>query len=306
VEIAFVGDIMLDRNVGARIDRDGPRAVLKSVRGVLREADLTVGNLETPLGTTGTRAPKRFTFLSDPETVEVLTDGGFDLVSLANNHILDYGPTALRSTTDILDQAGIAHVGVGENSRQAHAPTTIEVGGQRIAFLAYLNMPVERSGFDSRSWTAGPDSPGVAWGEPDRVAEDVTAASARADQVIVLLHSGWEKTETLSPEQQALGRAALRAGATAVVGAHPHRLQAHGYADRSFVAWSLGNFVFDYPDGTPETASAVLHLTLEVSGVNEARWTPVRIVNGYPRAQDPDTDGAQIMQTIERLAVTDR
>lgn len=304
ITLAVVGDIMMDRGVGERIDAEGTRGVLDSVRDELTSADLTIGNLETPIGEQGTRAAKRFAFLSDPATVEVLTDGGFDLVTLANNHILDYGVTGMQSTQTLLDDAGIRHVGVGRNEAQAHRPTTLEVGGMRLAFLAYLNMPVERSGFDAGTWTAGADTPGVAWGEPDRVASDVAAARADADHVIVLLHSGWEKTETLSPEQQDLGNAALDAGASAVLGSHPHRLQSWTEQDGRLVAWSLGNFVFDYPTGTPETDSAILHLKLDAEGVTEVDWTPVSIIRGFPVALDPATDGAAAMEAIDDLGAT--
>lgn len=304
ITLAVVGDIMLDRWVVERIDDEGTRAVLDGVRDELTSADLTIGNLETPIGDGGTRADKRFAFLSDPSTVDVLTDGGFDLVSLANNHILDYGVTDMQSTQALLDDAGIRHVGVGRDEAQAHRPTVLEVGGLRLAFLSYLNIPVERSGFDASTWTAGPDTPGLAWGDPDRVAEDVEAARSGADHVIVLLHSGWEKTETLSPEQQALGHAALDAGATAVLGSHPHRLQSYTKQDGQFVAWSLGNFVFDYPTGTPETDSAILRLTLDAEEVTDVDWVPVSIVRGFPVVLDPATDGAAAMRAIERLEAT--
>lgn len=303
VSLAVVGDIMLSRAVGERMDSDGTEAVLAGVREQLRDADLTIGNLESPLCEGGTPAPKRFTLKADPVGLEVLEDGSFDVLSLANNHILDYGSECMDSTIELLDDAGIDHVGAGASIDEAREPLIVESKGMRIAFLSYVQMPVERSGFDSRTWTATTDSPGLPWATPEVITEDVEAATSQADHVIVLLHSGWEKTETLSPEQQAAGEAALEAGATAVLGAHPHRLQAHHDEDGSFVAWSMGNFVFDYPDGTPESDSAILHLTLGPEGVTKHEWTPIIIQDGFPKALDPDEgDGARILATLDRMS----
>ena len=302
VRLAVVGDIMLSRAVGERMEQDGTEAVLAGVRDQLHDADLTVGNLESPLCTDGTPAPKRFLLKADPVGLEVLQDGSFDVLSLANNHILDYGPECMRSTIERLDGAGIGHVGAGNTLKEAGEPLFVESNGMRIAFLSYLQMPVERSGFDSRTWTATEDSPGLPWGTPEAITEDVEAATPEADHVIVLLHSGWEKTETLSPEQQANGEAALASGATAVLGAHPHRLQAHHEEDGQFVAWSMGNFVFDYPDGTPESDSAVLHLTIDPEGVKAHEWTPVLIQGGFPVAVEPDGAGERILDHLDRTS----
>lgn len=304
VELAVVGDLMLSRDVGDRMQREGTAAVLDGVRDQLVDADLTVGNMESPLCTGGQQAPKRYLLKSDPVGLEVLQDGSFDVVSLANNHILDFGAECMDSTIDLLDGAGIAHAGAGTSIDAAREPVFVESNGMRIAFLSYLRMPIEAGGFDSQTWTATPDSPGVAWADPEVITEDVAAATPQADHVIVLLHSGWEKTDTLSPEQQESGNAALAAGATAVLGAHPHRLQAHHLADDgTFVAWSMGNFVFDYRNGTPESDSAVLHLTLGPDGVKKHEWTPVLIQDGFPVAVDPDEgEGARILNHLDAMS----
>ncbi|WP_256837659.1 CapA family protein [Ornithinimicrobium faecis] len=304
VRLAVVGDIMLGRKVGDRIQAQGTDAVLAGVREELHDADLTIGNLESPLCSGGTADDKAYPLRADPSSLDVLTDGSFDLVSLANNHILDFGPECMDSTTGLLEQADIAHVGVGQTIEAAREPVILESNGMRIAFLAYLQMPVERNGFDSQEWTATDTTPGLAWADPTVIAEDVQAAQTDADHVIVLLHSGFESTEHLSPEQQAAGNAALGAGATAVLGAHPHQLQAaHGRDDGSLVAWSLGNFVFDYPNGWTESDSAVLHLTLGPEGVRESAWSPVLIQDGFPTAVSPDeAAGARILGEVDRMS----
>nr|WP_306254855.1 CapA family protein [Ornithinimicrobium cryptoxanthini] len=304
VRLAVVGDIMFARNVGDRIQSEGTGAVLAGVREELHDADLTIGNLESPLCSGGTPAPKGYPFQAAPSSVDVLTDGSFDLVSLANNHILDFGEECMDSTTRLLQEAGIAHGGVGATIDEAREPVVLERHGMRISFLSYLQMPVEQGGFDAQSWTATSTSPGLAWADPEAIREDVTAAQTEADHVIVLLHSGFESTEHLSPEQQAAGNAALEAGATAVLGSHPHQLQAaQERSDGSFIAWSLGNFVFDYPTGATESDTAVLHLTLGPDGVRETSWSPVLIQDGFPVAVPPSqAAGARILSELDRMS----
>lgn len=304
VTLAVVGDMMFDRRVETTIDSRGQDAVMAEVRDHLRGADLAVGNLETPLGIGGERAGKRFAFLSDPSSTDILLDGGFDLVTLANNHILDYGVTAMNSTERALDDAGIAHVGVGANATAARKPVIVEVGGQRIAFLGYFQLAARNSDIDYTTWIAGPQKAGVAWGYPDVIAEDVQQARREADHVIVLLHSGRELGSIeLTDDQQAAGNAALAAGATAVLGHHPHVLQGWERSDDQFVAWSLGNFVFDFPNGTPQTDSAILNLTLDGDGVKDFSWTPVRIVDTFPQIVNPLVSGQPIMDTLDDLRI---
>lgn len=303
VTLAVVGDIMLARGVGNRIDRQGAGAVLAGVRDDLLDADLTVGSLESPVGEGGDPANKAYTFLAETDTIDVLTDGSFDVVSLANNHILDHGIVGMTSTEDLLDDAGIKHVGSGADDTAAHAPVFVETQGMRIAFLGYLNTGLERGGFATETWAAGPDQPGVAWGDPERVAEDVERASAEADHVIVLLHSGTENTEQLGRVQQSIGNAALDAGAVAVLGAHPHQLQGWERRDTQFVVWSLGNFVFDFANNSPGSTSTILKLTLDDQGVSEVDWTPVEIVDGFPQTIDSRSERTAAAEAIEALEI---
>lgn len=145
ITIAAVGDLQLSRAIAPRVLQEGTDAPLADVRDLLREADLTIANLESPLAEGGTpETRKAWAFVAPPSFVDVLTDGGVDVVSLANNHILDYGVSAMESTQEILDEAGIVHVGVGQNIDEARAPRTVEVEGLRLGFLSYLEMPVER------------------------------------------------------------------------------------------------------------------------------------------------------------------
>lgn len=300
ITLAAVGDLMLARSLGAALERDPTDSPLAGVAPTLRAADVTVGNLECALGTAGRPAPKAYTFQGPPAAIDSLTDAGFDILSLANNHILDYGVAGLRETVALLDGAGIRHTGAGLDERQAHRPALLTVKGLKLAFLAYVNVPLEGGGYNIANWEATGDEPGVAWAEPGRIATDVAAARRDADLVIVLLHSGNEEEDTPNAIQRAAAYAAIDAGAALVLGAHPHTLQGIERYNGGIIAYSLGNFVFDGFEGTANE-SAILTLTLTRAGVRSFTWTPVLIVDGRPELAEGRTAQA-ILARLERLS----
>ncbi|MCL5996610.1 MAG: CapA family protein [Chloroflexi bacterium] len=298
VTLIAVGDLMLARSIGATLARDATASPFAAPAPILQRADITVGNLECALGTSGKRARKTYTFLGPPAAAASLADAGFDVLSLANNHSLDYGTTALDETMRLLDAAGIQHAGAGSDEAAAHRPATLEVRGLRLAFLAYVNTPAEGS-FAAATWSARGNRPGVAWAVPKRIAADVAAARQAADLVIVLLHSGYENAQNPSQIQRVAAHAAIDAGAALVIGAHPHVLQGVEYYGSGVIAYSLGNFVFDGLYGRSETA--ILHVTLGRTGVRAIEWTPVVLRNGRPQ---PATgrQASAIRRRIERLS----
>lgn len=301
VTLAVVGDLMLGRTVGDRILADGPRAPLEAVQPLLAGADLTIGTLETAIGTAGTPEAKAYTFQAPPESIATLAYGGFDVLTLANNHSLDFGEAGLAETVDLLDDAGIAHVGAGVDAGAAHAPAVLERAGLSLAFLAYADVPDEYAGYPMSDWAAGDSSPGIAWADPEQISADVAGLTSEHDHVVVLLHSGTEGSDQVDDAQRRAADAALDAGATLVLGSHPHVLQAIEQDDGRLVAWSLGNFVFDGFEGYYEqrgVESVVLSITLDETGVTSFEPTPVRLVDGFPRPMD----AAEGERLLERLA----
>ncbi len=285
VLLAAVGDVMLGRSVGARLEAEGAEVAFAGVRDILAGADIAVANLESAVGVTGAPAPKAYTFRAPPVAVEALALAGIDLVSLANNHSLDYGPESLAETRALLAEAGILSPGAGPNRAAAHAPATVEREGLTIAFLAYVTVPVERGGYDPGTWDASDDTPGVAWLDIPTMAEEIAAARRDADLVVVLLHFGLEWEPEPSDAQREQARAAIDAGATLVIGSHPHVLQPlEAYGD-GLIAYSLGNFVFDgFWD--PANDSAILLVELTAEGIASFELVPVTIVDGIPRLAD--------------------
>ena len=302
IRIAAVGDIMLARSIGARITSDAAAwSPFAGVENILKGADLAVGNLECAVGTSGAPAKKAYTFRAPPAAIGALTGAGIDVVNLANNHALDYGTDVFGETLELLDRAGVAHAGGGSSEAKAHEPTVVVIRGMRVAFLGYVKVMAEGkggAGFDTRSWEAKGSAPGIAWADPDRIAKDVASAKSDADVVVVFLHSGFEASYLPNVWQRLAARAAVDAGASLVLGAHPHVLQGSERYKNGFIAYSLGNFVFDGSDGY----SAILQVTLDRDGVKDVAWTPVMLRGGAPELPDEKTS-LWIQNTIRSLSL---
>jgi len=281
VRLMVVGDVMLARSIGAAAEQSGPGVVFAGVADQLALADILAVNLECTIATTGTPEHKHYKLRAPPVTADALAMVGVDVAGQANNHSLDYGPDALAETRSLLADRGISVAGAGPDRASAHAPVIIERNGLRIAFLAYVAAFSEVHGFNTKSWAAGPTTPGIAIARPSVIRANVTAALQDADLVVVLMHAGYEGFSTPSGLERRLDRAALDAGATLVVGAHPHVLQGYRLRGNHLIAYGMGNFVFDMTSGTGAD-SAILDVTLTRDGVSNLHWIPVRLNNGFP------------------------
>jgi poly-gamma-glutamate capsule biosynthesis protein CapA/YwtB (metallophosphatase superfamily) len=284
VTLDAVGDIMLARTVGEQVLARGPQIVFAGVQSILDAADIRVGNLECAITDRNQPDHKSFTLKAPPQAAQALKLGGFDVLSLANNHAMDYGYAGLTDTQNALSQSGIATVGAGLDAAAAHSPVMIERNGLRLAFLAYADVLPENSGFDPRTWIATSSNPGIAWADPDQIKADVTAAKLQADLVIVLLHSGIEITSVinnLSAGQRLEAHTAIDSGAALVIGSHPHVLQQIERYNGGLIAYSLGNFVFDQYAGIAN-ATIILRVYLTRAGVQSYNYVPALIENGLP------------------------
>ena len=275
---------MLGRTVGQQVLAQGPQIVFAGVQTVMYGADVLVGNLECAITDQSQPVQKSFDLKAPPLTAQALSLGGFDVLSQANNHAMDFGSAGLADTQKYLRQYGIATVGAGLDAAAAHAPVIIQRNGLRLAFLGYVDVAPEKSGFNARSWTATATSPGVAWADPDQIKDDVQAARLQADVVIVLLHGGIEITDVInniSANQRMEARTAIDAGAALVIGSHPHVLQQIERYHGGLIAYSLGNFVFDQYAGIAN-ATIILRVVLDGNGVQSYDYVPVLIENGLP------------------------
>jgi poly-gamma-glutamate synthesis protein (capsule biosynthesis protein) len=266
--LLFTGDVMLARTVGERMATQKDWSLpFHLIADTLRSADLRYCNLECPVSDRGRNLHHLYSFRADPRALEGLKATGFDVVSQANNHAYDWGPEALLDSLERLRAAGIQPVGAGQNILAVHYPLLVHVGCLRIAFLAYVDI-------DPKEAAAGVDRPGVAWLDPAQALADIRFARALADLVIVCPHWGVEYALKPTSEQEALAHQMIDAGADIIVGSHPHVVQPlENYHDH-WIAYSLGNFIFDQEN--PATHRGLM-LRVSVRDKHIAAVTPIPI-----------------------------
>ena len=293
VRLLFAGDVYLSDHVLEAYDAAGgiDGVLSQGYQAEIQAADYFVTNEEFPFSTRGTPAPdKQFTFRVHPEKVKLMQEMGIDLVTLANNHALDYGRDAMLDTIDTLDHAGIRHVGAGKNLTEARKPYIVELNGRTFAFIGATRV------YPEADWAAGTDSAGMfsAYDGGAQLAEEVKAAKQQADYVIAYVHWGIEREETPNEVQKSIAHRLVDAGADLVVGAHPHVLQGIEYYQGVPIAYSLGNFVF----GSSIPSTALLQAGVDDEGIR-LRLIPGTSAAGYTRKLD---DAEKIAAFYEKMS----
>jgi poly-gamma-glutamate capsule biosynthesis protein CapA/YwtB (metallophosphatase superfamily) len=297
VSLVAVGDIMLGRGVGGQIRAHSPGYPFDLISELTNLADVAFGNLESPITDRG--VPQGgITLRAAPEAAEGLSDAGFDVVSLANNHTDDYGAVGLLDTMSHLDGQGIAYVGLSAEAGGEQQPVTLEVRGLRLAFLAYNQV--------SPRWApSGEGDSGPAWLEPETAYADIRRAAGVSDFVVVSLHWGTEYLPLPDEFQREVARGMLEAGAGLIIGHHPHVIGAVDWEDGGFVAYSLGNFVFDQTFSVETTQGLVLRCLIDRTGLKQVQLTPVEVEAGQPRVLPPPEARVVDCQVFENSGKSD-
>lgn len=255
--LVFVGDIMLARAVGDVITRNNdPNFPFVRSAPAIAAADLAFANLESPISDRGQNQGSIYSFRADPTVVGGLLLSGFDVFSLANNHIWDYGAAALTDTVSRLTKAGIKTIGAGTDEQQANEPAFFEIKGMKIAFLGYTTLlPATLEAQGSHPGTSHPTIAAIT--------QSIKNLRPRADVVIVSLHWGQEYAPIPTPDQENFARALVDAGADLVVGHHSHVAQKVERYKNSWIAYSLGNFIFDQSFSKETTEGLLLTAVLD-------------------------------------------
>lgn len=282
--LALAGDVHFVDSDGGVPNRTGalltePETAFGPVAELLSGADLAMLNLETAVTTGGTPEPKAFHFRAPPAAFEAVRAAGVDVVSLANNHALDFGREGLADTLAHAGAAGVPVVGAGEDAAAAYAPWYAELSGVRIAFLG-LSQVWELW----ESWRAGPERAGLAYAmDAERALAAVRDARAAADLVVVYLHWGVEGQDCPDQRMRDLARELAAAGADLVVGTHAHLVLGGGWLDRTYVQYGLGNFLW-WRDDAYSNDTGVLWVTLRGSELGSVELRPAVISreNGQP------------------------
>ncbi len=305
VKGVFVGDIMLSRKVGRYMEERGNAYPFARITDYLQAGDFTVGNLETAISDRGQPLPgKGIWFRSVPESAQVLQDVGFDLVSLANNHVLDYDTEGLLDTIYHLNEAGVLSVGAGENIEEAVKPVIIEQNGVKIGILAFLDTYMSDIFFShsyKRMFKAEETIAGVGPMHEELMLEAVRKLRPEVDIVIVSLHWGVEYADYPISAQRELAHKLVENGVDFVHGHHPHCIQGIEIYQEAVIAYSLGNFIFDQNQMQKTMEGLLLEITFSSLGVAEAQIVPVMIVNGqaFPAK---NVDAARILVKLQRLS----
>jgi poly-gamma-glutamate synthesis protein (capsule biosynthesis protein) len=297
IVINAVGDIMLAGRWTQNLREVGYDFPFARLKGELSLGDINLANLESPLARCGTEfSAKKFRFRGEPAIAPSLRRAGFTLVTLANNHSMDFGWQALEETRRHLRDAGIAWVGAGENLEQARRMTIFTVRGKRIAFLGYsLTQPIE--------FFAVSDRPGTAPGYDRVVVADVTAARRQADYVIVSFHWGREASTTVQAYQRDTAHRAIDAGADVIIGHHPHVLQGVERYRRGIIFYSLGNFAFA-SKSTIADVSLLVRLRLDTNR-RRAELLPLDVLHrrvGFQPRLLTGEGGAAVIERINQLS----
>ncbi len=276
-QMLFLGDIMMDRGIRKIIEARGGDDYtypFKNIQNVLPEPALTFANLEGPISDKGTNHGSIYSFRMDPAVTKALYDVGIDVVSIANNHMGDWGREALEDTLRRLRRAGIMYSGAGWNKTEAYAPTIVKRQGQRIGFLSFSDV--------GPKWVAAGDAlSGIAIATLEDVKSAVLQAKDKVDILIVSFHFGEEYQTKSNARQQLLAHSAIDAGARIVIGHHPHVAQEVEEYNGGVIAYSLGNFIFDQAFSKDTKESIILKLSMKGKNINQIEKIPVSFNEAY-------------------------
>ncbi|WP_192896513.1 CapA family protein [Cohnella sp. AR92] len=298
VNLAFVGDILLGARVEEYIVKNGAEYPFLKSSDLLQTADVAAGNLENPITLRGTPAEnKSFVFKGHPDSLQGVKNAGIDLLTLANNHSLDQGWEGLSDTMDYLDDAGIDHVGSGNDATEAYTAAYFEHNGIRVAYIGVTNVvPVTE-------WKADKNHPGVAETySTTRAVQAIKDAKELADIVVVMVHWGKEKVQKPIGLQTSVGHEFIDAGADLVIGSHPHVLQGFETYKGKWIAYSLGNFVFTTAGDRLTQETGVLQAACTKQGECRLKFNPMLSTNAQPAPMAAD-EGSDLLARLSDLSL---
>jgi poly-gamma-glutamate capsule biosynthesis protein CapA/YwtB (metallophosphatase superfamily) len=266
ITLEFAGDVHFQDRVAKLLDN--PQATFGPIASTLASADLTMVNLETAVTSRGTEQPKEFHFRTTPVALDAIRAAGIDVVTLANNHVLDYGQVGLADTLTAVKAANLPYVGIGNNTTEAWAPYLVTIKGRKIAILGVSQVDELQS-----TWVATDTRPGEAHAiDLTHTLGAVKAAKQQADLVLVFMHWGTEGDGCPNAAQKSLAPKLAAAGADIIIGAHAHTLQGSGWLGRTFVAYGMANFLWWQNSYSTETG--ILRLTLHRNAPLTAEFLP--------------------------------
>ncbi|WP_238483673.1 CapA family protein [Anaerosporobacter faecicola] len=296
IHMTFTGDVLFSASPLNKYDSGGGITSILSedLLQKMKEADVTMVNLEFPFSNRGTQMKdKQYTFRADPARCSILNEMGVDVVSLANNHTLDFGTDALLDTLTTLEEYKIESVGAGQDLEEAKQPVSMEVGGRKLAFLgASRVIPVTE-------WNATAYGPGLfTTYDPTLLLEEIKATKENNDFVVVYVHWGIEKNDKPEEYQRTMAQQYIDAGADLVIGSHPHVLQGIEYYKGKPIVYSLGNYVF----GHTINQTVLLEVTINKENTCNLRVIPCEAQDAYTHSIQAGEKSKQFYQYYEDIS----
>ena len=291
--VIVAGDIMLDGRARRSITEHGSDYPFAAVLPLLRQSPIVAGNLEGPFAENARRLRRNFSYRVKPALASSLTRAGVNVLTLANNHLLDCGRSGVLETLEILAREGLARLGAGANEEEAHRPVIRQAGRWRIGLLGY---------YWNRRTAATADKPGSAMDPAESLEADIRALRDRADRIVVIFHWGVPYLREPSAEDRAKARLAIDLGADAVVGHHPHVIQPFEIYRGRPIFFSVGNFAFG--SGNSLAEGLLVGFRFEEASTLVSVY-PLYVKNRDPRVnyQPKVLKGERAKQVLRQLAL---
>jgi len=298
LEIVAGGDVMIGHWTLSYLEKYGADYPFLKIESTLKAADIAFANIEAPFADSGKAVEnKRFTFKVPTKYAKSIKNAGFNLVSIANNHIMDFGEPALATTRNILQENAIHFSGAGLSLQDAWEPAIVETDAGKVALLAFaMTFPKEFWANDSTGGTAYPYE--------NKMAATIDSLNSKVDYILVSFHWGTEKKTTPNDYQTYFARLAIDHGADLVLGHHPHVLQGFEIYKNRLIAYSLGNLAFS-AYSKAALNSILLKVKLHKDGLFTAGILPLNIDNTVIEFQPDFAKGKQkefIIQELDSLS----
>lgn len=256
VSLCFAGDVYFPDYLLSAYEESGISGIIdSSLLQKMNEPDIMMVNQEFPFGTKGEpQQDKQYTFRIAPSYAEIFQTLGIDVVTLANNHTLDFGKSVLSETFETLNQYSISYIGAGDNLEHAKQRFETKFGNYTIGILAASRV------IPTVDWNIENSQPGLLCTyDPSIIVEEIKKAHTECDFVVVYIHWGIERNTTPEQYERELARQYIDAGADLVIGSHPHVLQGIEFYNGKPIFYSLGNYIFN----STTTQSMLVEVLLE-------------------------------------------
>lgn len=280
--ISLAGDVSFSTYVKSQVDKHGVSYPLANVRDIFENDDITFINLETAI----TNIPKpsnpnkEYNFASYPNTAQELRDSSIDIVSLGNNHTLDYGLQGFIDTMNYLDEAEVQYVGGGRNYKEALKYEIYESKGRSVAVIAFNRV------VPSKSWLASDKKPGhvsLYDHEIDKILAYISDIKSKVDYLVMAIHWQGMPTEEVKANYIKAGHKLIDAGVDVLMGSHPHVMQGAEYYKNGIIFYSLGNFVFPTTNDIRQNRAAIVQLEINSNDLSTTvKYIPTKTANSRP------------------------